>query len=437
MTLRERRILFYSLILVFLVLGTGVILYAQGLRLDPQTFQVTKVGGIYVRSFPAEADISLDGKLIRNKSGLFQSGTWINDLFPQTYALTLSAPHYRDLHFSLSVKPSLVTEIKYAVLVPDKGELVLPGPVRNFSFLGDQLILEDASGKLLFEKQTLSGTRVLGWTQDYLFLLAQGRNGTYYLNDLKNSTSTNLSAGLRRAGLRAEPVRVTLDPTSNSLILLQTQSGLSLYDFRNSSLTPVATSTPGNGPLTPSLSRFWLAWADFDPKSGASRVTLYDKVLGAKRVLPQLLAGRTLKFVWAENSTLGIIQNDGQAYVYTLGTGNLTQIARDAEDMAFSGNSQRVAVLEHNALEVFSLIDSDYWRFNPPEIGKVSGITWYADGYHLLLALPGRVNFLSLEDRGLENYDALADTDRFQYDPGANRFYYLKDGGIYRLDFPS
>ncbi len=432
MTLRERRILLYSLILAFLIVGSGVVSYAYGWRVDWSAFRIAKVGGIYVRSFPSDANISLDGEPVQNKTGLLQPGTWINDLYPKNYDLKLTKPHFRPLEMSLRVEPSLVTEIKYAVMVPDKPQMVLAGPVRNFWFLKDQPLVQDPDGTLRYENQKLSGGSLLGWTLDGRFALSRSGN-SYYMNDLRNGTSSSLSSALRKSGLRTNPGFIQLDPTSNSLTLVGTSNGLYLFDFTKKSLTSLATSSP----VSPAISRFWISWSDYDPKTGTSRITLYDKILGTERRIPQPLPGRTLKFAWAENSTLGIVQDDGQAYTYSLGSNSLNQIARDARDLAFSPFSDRVAVLENSSLEIFSLIDSDYWRFNLADPASIRSLEWYKDGFHLLLHSGNKTRLLSLEDKNLENYLVLAESGRIQYDQEANLLYYLQDGAIYRLNFPS
>ncbi len=118
MTFGTRRRLFYALVALFFVLGAGVVLYAQGWRFDFATGHVDKVGAIYVRSFPADASIMLNGKPAQNQSGFLSRCTLITDLFPKIYQLKLTAAGYGDWHESAGVSPSLVTELKSAVLVP-------------------------------------------------------------------------------------------------------------------------------------------------------------------------------------------------------------------------------------------------------------------------------------------------------------------------------
>ncbi|MBI3114588.1 MAG: hypothetical protein HYZ07_01370 [Candidatus Harrisonbacteria bacterium] len=118
MQLRTRRNLFYAFCLAFLILGTGTVLYAQGWRFDFGTWRTAKVGGIFVQSRPRDAAIALDGASVRNTAWFLQSGTFINNLFPRTYTLTLHKEGFLPWRRRITVAPSLVSEVSNAVLVP-------------------------------------------------------------------------------------------------------------------------------------------------------------------------------------------------------------------------------------------------------------------------------------------------------------------------------
>ncbi len=126
MTLRERRKLLIALFAAFIIFGGGIAFYAQGWRIAPGNFAIQKVGAVYVRSFPGDAAVYLDGKRVQNRGPwFFGEGTLINNLFPGSYKLALTAPEYLDWRQTLSVSPSLVTETEFAVLIPSPSRAVL------------------------------------------------------------------------------------------------------------------------------------------------------------------------------------------------------------------------------------------------------------------------------------------------------------------------
>ncbi len=110
--------LFYAFCIAFLLLGTGTVLYAQGWRFDVNTWSIKKVGGIFIKIYPRNASILLDGIPVQNASWLLQSGTFINNLFPRTYALTLRKEGFHPWTRHITVTPSFVAEVSNAVLVP-------------------------------------------------------------------------------------------------------------------------------------------------------------------------------------------------------------------------------------------------------------------------------------------------------------------------------
>jgi hypothetical protein len=118
LTLRTRRKIFYTLVALFILVGGSAVFYAQGWRLDFATWHFEKIGGIYVRAYPENASIYLDGQPIQNQSGFLSPGTVISDLLPRTYSILLKAAGYDDWQENATVEPSLITQYKYAVLVP-------------------------------------------------------------------------------------------------------------------------------------------------------------------------------------------------------------------------------------------------------------------------------------------------------------------------------
>lgn len=274
-------------------------LYAQGWRLDFKTFALVRVGGMYIRSFPAASRIFLDGKEVKNKAGLIQSGTLINNLFPRSYRLALTAPGFKPLERNVSVLPSLVTEVDKLVLIPEKASLT--------------------------------------------------------------ATST---------------------------------VGLFLEEMPPNAMSTIGVSLPENMP------------------------------------------GETVKVKRASRSTLGLVQDDGEFYLYRPADNTLRHLASDVRDFFFSANADKVAVLGSRGLEIFSLNGKNYWRFNLPDAPKISGLLWYKDGEHLFVQYPERTNFLDLSDAGLENFTEAAPTGNTRYDPQENTLYYQENEEIYALKFP-
>ncbi|MCR4328693.1 MAG: hypothetical protein NUV53_04250 [Patescibacteria group bacterium] len=118
MTFRTRTLLFYGFCAAFAIIGTIAVLYAQGWRVNTNPWSIGKVGGIFIKSQPRDITITLDGESVTNTSWLLQNGTFINNLFPKTYLLTLEKNGFSLWSRHVVVAPSFVTELSNVVLVP-------------------------------------------------------------------------------------------------------------------------------------------------------------------------------------------------------------------------------------------------------------------------------------------------------------------------------
>src|SRR3990167_2692883 len=80
LTKRRRRILFWIMVAIFLVVTPLVVGYARGYRFDFDLRKVTQVGGIAVETEPSDALVFLDGKYTED-----DTPTFIRSLLPQHF----------------------------------------------------------------------------------------------------------------------------------------------------------------------------------------------------------------------------------------------------------------------------------------------------------------------------------------------------------------
>lgn len=374
----------YFLLVVFLIAGTGLVFYAQGWRLNWKTLTPTRVGGIYIRSFPAEAQITLDGKEIKNRSGLIQTGTFIGNLFPKSYRLTLAMPDFKTIERNVVVKPSLVTELNNLVLVP-------------------------------------IGAKIAATSTDNFW------------------PSTDFSPLLKKLKLKTASAKTFPDPESSNQIIYQSPLLISIIDIQRSQSVPLesfsATSTAQIAAAA--ADRSWIVWSTYNKKERTSGITAYERLFRTRKTLPQAIPGKTVKMERASGSILGFNQDNGEFYLYQPAKNELIHLASDVRDFAFSPDADKVAVLGSRGLEIFSLDNKNYWRFNLAEAQKISGFLWYKDGEHIFVSYPNKTNFLDLSDAGLQSFLEAAPTGNVRYDPQENILYYLQDKNIFALEFPS
>jgi hypothetical protein len=332
MTIKTRRKIFYTLVVLFILIGGIIVFYAQGWRFDFSTGHFEKIGGVYIRSSPQDAAIFVNGKPVRNQSGFLDPGTLISDLLPQTYRITLKAPGYVDWQENTTVQPTLVQQFKNAVLVPANGAPASSTYVAN--------VIENVS--------PINGVAI---------------------RSTGNSTSTNRATS-------------GISPFNTSIRIVVNKNVISTFDIAHNTTT-ASTS----------------------------------------------IAGKNNSILWIMNSLAGIVQNDGQFYLYTT-NGALQKIADDVKTFAATVDASLLAALEPKSLEVLSPTDPTiYYRFNLPDMASAQSVIWYRDRTHLFVVYPDHVSFLDLQDASLTNFTTIGYGTDPVYDAQQNVLYIKNTAG--------
>ncbi len=429
-----RRKLFYSLFAAFIVLGIIVVLYANGWRIDLENFKVEKVGGIYVRSFPSDARLFLNGKQQNKNPGLFDYGRFIGNLLPKNYELKLASEGYLDWIESVSVNPSLISEIKYAVLIPKNSISAASGTIDGFWIENDQLITRKG-GTLFYGKGKLSGDTVL-WqnNNDRTTVTKSSASKIYFINRLLNGasspTSTSINAMLSKNGIAPSSVReITEDGGGTIFATTKRIFGLNLADGK---IEELASSSDAVSNLA--VSRSLAAWTTREQKTGNYALSLYSR--SSRSVEKVSLDGEPIKLEFTSENRLGILQKNGGFYIIN-GKKEPRKTASDAKDFYFSPSGSKVAVLENGAVEIFSIDgSSNYWRFRLPDTENIKKLEWYADENNLFVIYPSEARFFNLDDREIRNFLLVTDGEQFQYDEKSNSFYFIKNKELRKIVFP-
>lgn len=445
-----RRRLFYFLILAFVVLGAGLLFYSQGYRIDFAQFDLNKVGAIYVRTFPADAHIELNGESIQNESWLLQSGTLINGLFPRAYHVRLSQEGYHTWEQTVEVTPALVRELSYSVLIPRlMSDVTAATTTTNIWLMDDQLITADEEGMLQNSQEQLPGTEVVNWTRDFKKILTfDERKRTYSLwAPQETPIETNVSTLLKNLSVAVKMnASVKLDEGGLGELLVQDDERLSLVDMESRRVVTLETlhststaalqfaSSTFAGPAA--SNRQFIAWAITETGAASSTVKVYDK--SARRTVSVVSFQDDIKKIaFINEERLAILQADGSLYVYEIPSRSLREVASGAWDFQFNNDGTMVAAFADEALEIISLTEKhDYWRVILPDIKAAHKPIWYRDNRHLFLQYPDGIKFLDVNDERLEHFHVLSPARVFAYDSEDNRAYFVNEGKIMALDLP-
>ncbi|TSC75503.1 MAG: hypothetical protein G01um101430_345 [Parcubacteria group bacterium Gr01-1014_30] len=117
MAKKTRVILIMSLAIIFTVITPLVIGYSLGYRIDLENKKITQTGGFYFKGWPRNAQIFLDGKLVKRTDPFF-GAAYIYNLIPKNYDVEIRKDDYHSWKKTLQVVQKQVTDAKNVILLP-------------------------------------------------------------------------------------------------------------------------------------------------------------------------------------------------------------------------------------------------------------------------------------------------------------------------------
>ena len=432
--------MFYALVALFLVIGSGVVFYAEGWRWNFGDWRPEKVGEIYVRSYPSDATLSLNGKPVKNQTGFLSPGTLITDLLPRTYDLALNHPGYEPWHEKASVLPAEVAQFTYAVLVPKEAVSVATSSINAFALTAAGPLSVAMNGDIVAMNQNISlgaGT-IIDANPHTTAVILQRPSRAYVLRDIVASTTINLSSLFSANGINlGTATNVTISPYDATLAIAGNQSHVWLMNLATQGIVRAENAAPGYIFEKPSAFPRGVAWSMFQTSKNVSSVRWYDDSSGLARQNTSIIPGQTEKLGIISGFTFAVLQNDGELYRYNASTDSFTKIADDVVNFGVSPDGTMLAAVERASMEIFSLKTNDYWRLNLADENNVEGIAWYRDDTHLFIIYPDRVAFLDLNDAALANFTTVTQGSSPAYDASANALYAIDPKKhLARFDFP-
>jgi len=432
MTLRTRRIIFYTFTLLFIIVGLGVVFYSQGWRINIQNCKIKslprsedllllrglkdcrvafqKTGAIFIETQPKGVVIKIDEETFKDKSGLIQSGTLISNLLPKTYRLKVEKSGYLPWVKNALVKSSLVTEFPKIVLIPEKIEkklVILPKTINNFWLNSQQKIvfknkenlyfypsLAETEEKILIQPNKLKGDEFISWSEDNnKIIVRDSKNQTYYLYEINNLSKTfNINATFNNFK-KASIEEVAFYPLeSNRLIIRDKNDFLYILDTNRFQLENITKEPVLNWKIkSPNL---YYIKKTRNTRGSDQRVirgsladqresvyilvsfNLITKTNNFNVELPSQLINQEILEINASGNKIALLTKNGSLYLFNQITQNFNQIAHSAEKFIFSPDNKKIAFLDKDGkLNIYFL--EDYQRGIQKKAGEVIGLNLY------------------------------------------------------------
>jgi len=198
MNIHTKKLFIIFSVLLFIFLGTYLIISIQGLVFNTKNFSFTKTGGLYLNYTPKNAEVKINGILKENTSlmhNILGSGIFVDNLIPGNYQIEIYYPQYYPWTKTLSVAPGMVTINTFIHLFPikwNKVKLTTSTPITDFWLANENFIIKKED-ELFFQNQKLKGSNVVLNSKKRNIILTSNNNNFYLINLNNSSSSIKLS----------------------------------------------------------------------------------------------------------------------------------------------------------------------------------------------------------------------------------------------------
>lgn len=357
-----------------------------------ETFTINKLGAIFFKRIPDKATVFIEKNELNFESGLLTSSLFIANLFPKTYEIKITKDGYQSWQKTLSVKPSLVTEVPPIILLPFSIDLGKPLLKQREDFwVGPKYLISRSPNRVLwFNNQKIVGEEIASWSEDGETVISRSGN-TYFATNLQMPWSA-INLNLALANLKIKSVQ--FHPQNSDELIIQTTAGLYLLNIQ--SLV---------------LKIFKSTIADFQP------ITRLESS--------------------PNKNYLALLNEKNELYLIDFSNSQPKKLADNATDFKFSPDEKQIAFITKNKEVVTDFLKENkamaVLNIGIPEDGKLS---WHRDSSHLFIQYPEALYLLEGNNLPPINLQLVTNgaTQHF-YKAEENILYILKNQSLYKLNF--
>ncbi|MFA6136024.1 MAG: hypothetical protein WC705_01560 [Candidatus Paceibacterota bacterium] len=417
MTLPFRRKLFYSFLVIFLLIGTGVIYYSQGYRFDFSTLSATKTGAVYVEAQPRSLDIFLNDKKYDSSLGLIQKGTLISNVLPKKYRLELKKEGYLDYEKNIEVFPSQVARISNVILAPQK--------------IDEQQLIDNVKGNIILDKK------------DKRIIVLDDQKNIYYLYNLNSPNIINLNSKIS-SFFRQKIEDIRIYPQEENKIIVRTSTGIYWIDINKQSFKTIKEGILEK--MTVARNNLYLVELPTKQKNSTSTdsfITTTDlNLIEETRRIKLPFNGNQIENIDVSQNYQLFILKDGSIWFYNNKDENFFQLAHSGKTAKISPDEKKVFYQDKDGKSFIYFIEDEIVTLEKKkgEIMKIEiidalktkQIEWLDDSFHFIIDYSSKT--LDISDLSIykpaNKFTIKNNPGSWVYDKEEEVVYLLKEGKI-------
>ncbi|MFH0806757.1 MAG: hypothetical protein V1885_03480 [Candidatus Brennerbacteria bacterium] len=354
MHITARRIVFYSLVAIFIVGGLYAVLSALGLTVATGG-TIMRTGSLFVAPIPRDADLFLGGALVEESPRFLSGGTLIKTLTPKTYEVRAEHEGRVTWRAELPVSAGLVTRATDVFLWPKQATSTLVASNTNsFSLSVGIPAIRTESGTLFIDGVRIPGEEIMYASDDSATLITRTGNTIYLVGNGPSDSTINLTSLFhslkeRELGLPGivPLVEVRPHPFSAGKFIIVTETSLYSLDTRRISLERLVT-LPDIAATAFNDSEVLLLGSD-------GNLTAVDLIFKTADTAPFTSSTVSRLTTTADGGILTALTEDHALFAYYRASGEHVKVAENVSEFALSQSGNRLSYVSDNTVSVYFL----------------------------------------------------------------------------------
>lgn len=407
MTLKFRRWLYSTAILIFLISAPLLILYTAGFRYDFRKKQIQSTGSIYVKTLPSDPHIYLNNKLVGKKTPLR-----LNHLSPNRYNLKIQKQNFQTWQKNLEVYPNQATFVDKVILWPTKPEqkIIINDDIKSFSInkKEDKIIWQKNNSLFLYNVLSKKSEKILNlpsesipefnWSAKGDMVIIEQNKNYWLLSFLGNLNIKKINT----IDSRAQTIK--FHPEIDNLIIFIKNNKLYTYNLITKNIKKITNQKIQDykwykGKWFYLTAEEPVILSFYDPSNQENTPPLF-----------QLPNHKNYSFIDIINNQAIIYQPDSKTlYLFNLNPeqfNNMSQIIKPVTDWHI--NEEKNKILLNNNWEVwtFDLQSATTETINRTS-DKIIFTDWYKNNNYILIQYKNKLEMVETDSRDIRNHATL------------------------------